>query len=112
MTRVQHATTAPISSLDRVPFPGAARVRPERMVLNPTDPRARAQHINYLEPAGKPGIFGPDSVSLACAQQSGDRINRARRRLILLHFLKEKFGTVCSNPPFENGPLTRRESVC
>ena len=63
MTRVQHATTAPISSLDRVPFPGAARVRPERMVLNPTDPRARAQHINYLEPAGKPGIFGPDSVS-------------------------------------------------
>jgi len=33
------------------------------MVLNPTDPRARAQHINYLEPAGKPGIFGPDSVS-------------------------------------------------
>jgi len=40
---------------------------------------------------------------LACAQQSGDRINRARRRLILLHFLKEKFGTVCSNNLFENG---------
>ena len=25
---------------------------------------------------------------------------------------KEKFGTVCSNPLFENGPLNRRGSVC
>lgn len=63
MTRVQHATTAPISGLDRVPFLGAARVRLERMVLSLTDPPGRAQHINYLEPAGNPGIFGPDSVS-------------------------------------------------
>jgi uncharacterized protein (DUF2236 family) len=63
MTRVQHATTAPISGLDRVPFLGAARVRLERMVLSLTDPPGRAQPINYLEPAGDPGIFGPDSVS-------------------------------------------------
>src|ERR1700746_2114241 len=63
MTRVQHATTAPISCLDWVPFLGAARVRLERMVLNLTDPPGRARHINYLEPAGNPGIFGPDSVS-------------------------------------------------
>src|SRR5258708_23521263 len=61
MTRVQHATTAPISGLDRVPFPGAARVRLERMVLSLTDPPGRAQPINYLEPAGNPGIFVPDS---------------------------------------------------
>jgi uncharacterized protein (DUF2236 family) len=33
------------------------------MVLNLTDPPGRAQHIKYLEPAGKPGIFGPDSMS-------------------------------------------------
>jgi uncharacterized protein (DUF2236 family) len=33
------------------------------MVLSLTDPPGRAQHINYLEPAGNPGIFGPDSVS-------------------------------------------------
>src|ERR1700746_4172889 len=63
MTRVQHATTAPISCLDWVPFLAAARVRLEGMVLSLTDPPERAQHINYLEPAGNPGIFGPDSVS-------------------------------------------------
>src|SRR5258705_13904219 len=63
MTRVQHATTAPISGLDRVPFLGAARVRLERMVLSLADPPERAQEINYLDPAGNPGIFGPDSVS-------------------------------------------------
>src|SRR5258708_34117226 len=63
MTRVHHATTAPISGLDRVPFLGAARVWLGRMVLSLTDPPGRAQHINYLEPAGNPGIFGPDSVS-------------------------------------------------
>src|ERR1700747_306793 len=63
MTRVQHATTAPISDLDWCPFLGAPRVRLERMVLSLTDPPGRAQHINYLEPAGNPGIFGPDSVS-------------------------------------------------
>src|ERR1700747_2957575 len=63
MTRVQHATTAPISCLDRVPSLGTVRVRLERMVLSLTDPPGRAQHINYLEPAGNPGIFGPDSVS-------------------------------------------------
>ena len=33
------------------------------MVLSLTDPPGRAQHINYLEPVGNPGIFGPDSVS-------------------------------------------------
>ncbi len=59
MTRVQHATTAPISGLDRVPFLGAARVRLERMVLSLTDPPGHAQQINYLEPAGNPGTSVP-----------------------------------------------------
>ena len=63
LQRMQRATTAPISGLDRVPFLGAARVRLERMILSLTDPPGRAQHISYLEPAGNPGIFGPDSVS-------------------------------------------------
>src|SRR5258708_34493970 len=46
MTRVQHATTAPISGLDRVPFLGAARVRLARWVLSLTEPAGRAQPIN------------------------------------------------------------------
>jgi hypothetical protein len=33
------------------------------------------------------------------------------RRLILLRFLKGKFGTVCSNPLFQNGSLNRRGSA-
>ena len=39
------------------------------------------------------------------------RIDR-RRRLILLHFLKEKFGTVCSNALFEKRAANRLGSVC
>jgi len=33
------------------------------MLLNLTDHPGGSQHINYLEPAGDPGIFGPDSVA-------------------------------------------------
>jgi hypothetical protein len=50
MTRVQHATTAPISGLDRVPFLGAARVRLERMVLSLTDPPGRKDSMNNRSP--------------------------------------------------------------
>jgi uncharacterized protein (DUF2236 family) len=41
----------------------AVRRRLEKMVSSPTEPTSGDQPINYLEPAGDPGIFGPDSVT-------------------------------------------------
>jgi uncharacterized protein (DUF2236 family) len=41
----------------------AARRRLERMLPNLTEPASGDQPINYLEPSGDPGVFGPDSVT-------------------------------------------------
>jgi uncharacterized protein (DUF2236 family) len=38
-------------------------VRLEAIFMRLTEPPYCAQHINYLEPAGDPGIFGPTSVT-------------------------------------------------
>jgi uncharacterized protein (DUF2236 family) len=48
---------------DRVSFLDAALARLEGIVVSLTEPPCGAQRINYLEPAGDPGIFGPASVT-------------------------------------------------
>ena len=63
MAQDPHATVPPVGSLDRVPFLNAARRRLEKMLPNLTEPPSGVPPINYLEPAGDPGIFGPDSVT-------------------------------------------------
>src|ERR1700730_18154283 len=57
MTSQQRAIT------DRVSFLDAALARLEGIVVSLTEPPCGAQRINYLEPAGDPGIFGPASVT-------------------------------------------------
>jgi hypothetical protein len=66
MTRVQHATTAPISGLDRVPFLGGARVRLERMVLSLTDPPLSTLIISSL-PAIPASLVPIPSVGVCSA---------------------------------------------
>ena len=63
MAQDPHTTVPPVGSLDRVPFLNAARRRLEEMLPNLTEPPSGVPPINYLEPAGDPGIFGPDSVT-------------------------------------------------
>jgi len=48
---------------ERVSFLGAALASLERILPSLTEPPSGAQCINYLEPAGDPGIFGPASVT-------------------------------------------------
>ena len=48
---------------NRVSFLDAALARLEGSVVSLTEPPGGAQRINYLEPAGDPGIFGPASVT-------------------------------------------------
>jgi uncharacterized protein (DUF2236 family) len=48
---------------DRVSILDTARERLESIVVRLTEPSCGAQRINYLEPAGDPGIFGPASVT-------------------------------------------------
>lgn len=63
MAQTPHVTIPPVGGLNRVPFWDAPRRRLEAMVLNLIEPGSGAQTTNYLEPAGDPGIFGPDSVT-------------------------------------------------
>jgi uncharacterized protein (DUF2236 family) len=63
MAQAPHATVPPVGLLDRVPFWYVARRHLEKMALSLTEPPLGAPPINYLEPAGDPGIFGPDSVT-------------------------------------------------
>jgi uncharacterized protein (DUF2236 family) len=63
MAQDPHATVRPVGRLDRGPFLNAARRRLEKMLPNLTEPPPGVPPINYLEPAGDPGIFGPDSVT-------------------------------------------------
>ena len=48
---------------NRVSFLDAALARLEGTVVSLTEPPCGSQSINYLEPAGDPGIFGPASVT-------------------------------------------------
>jgi uncharacterized protein (DUF2236 family) len=48
---------------DRVAFPGAALAHLETICTSLTEPPSGTQGINYLEPAGDPGLFGPASVT-------------------------------------------------
>ena len=48
---------------NRVSFLDAALARLEGTVVSLTEPPCGSQRINYLEPAGDPGIFGPASVT-------------------------------------------------
>ena len=63
MAQDPHETAPLVGGLDRVPFLKAARRRLGQMVPSLTEPPFGDQPINYLEPAGDPGVFGPDSVS-------------------------------------------------
>ena len=63
MAQDPHATVPPVGSLDRVPFLNAARRRLEKILPSLTESPSGVPPINYLEPAGDPGIFGPDSVT-------------------------------------------------
>jgi uncharacterized protein (DUF2236 family) len=44
-------------------FLNPVRAVVEKIVTTRAQPPSRAQRINYLEPAGDPGIFGPASVA-------------------------------------------------
>jgi uncharacterized protein (DUF2236 family) len=46
-----------------MPFLDLAFARLEKIVNGWIEPSSTEQRINYLEPAGDPGIFGPDSVT-------------------------------------------------
>jgi uncharacterized protein (DUF2236 family) len=48
---------------DRVSFLDVVLARLEAIFMSLTEPPYCAQHVNYLEPAGDPGIFGPTSVT-------------------------------------------------
>jgi uncharacterized protein (DUF2236 family) len=48
---------------DRVSFLDVVLARLEAIFMSVTEPPYCGQHINYLEPAGDPGIFGPTSVT-------------------------------------------------
>lgn len=63
MAQAPQVTVSLAGSLDRVPFLKAARRRLEQMVPSLTEPPFGDQPINYLEPPGDPGVFGPDSVT-------------------------------------------------
>jgi uncharacterized protein (DUF2236 family) len=63
MAQNPHAPLSPVGRLDRVPLLKAARRRLEKMLSSLIEPPSDAPPINYLEPAGDPGIFGPDSVT-------------------------------------------------
>ena len=56
--------------IDRLPLVGAARRELEESVRRLVDPPG-APAINYDEPAGDPGIFGPDSVAWRVHRNGG-----------------------------------------
>ena len=63
MAQAPRLTVPLVGSLNRLPFLKAARRCLEQMVPSLTEPPFGGQPINYREPPGDPGVFGPDSVT-------------------------------------------------